>query len=107
MKPILELREFVDVIDDLIVSMLDERARIVAAIFEMKRTLKIPVYDPAREREVVRRAIASSDGMLAPSSIETIFQTIMATGRNGEEAECEADSRELSNGIESETISST
>lgn len=51
-----ELRTEIAALDDELIGVLIRRSASVAEIGEIKRRLQLPVLDPAREAEVVRRA---------------------------------------------------
>ena len=54
-----ELRVRIDELDRRIVELLNERARVVVRVGELKREHAIPIYAPHRERAVLDRAIAN------------------------------------------------
>lgn len=69
-----DLREKIDKIDDEIVALLESRVQIVKEIGELKNKLNIDVYNPQREREILKRLQSKSS--LTPHQIETIYQSI-------------------------------
>jgi chorismate mutase/prephenate dehydrogenase len=54
------LREEIAALDDALIDILARRAALAAEIGEIKQRLGLPVMDPAREAEVVRRAAAAA-----------------------------------------------
>src|SRR5690606_1022337 len=55
-----QLRDEIAAVDDELVSLLARRLALAREIGEIKTSLGIPVLDPAREAEVVRRAAADA-----------------------------------------------
>ncbi|GAB6101763.1 hypothetical protein JCM16138_09860 [Thermococcus atlanticus] len=56
MERLHELRKRIDMIDEQIIELLEERVRIAREIGEIKRELGLPIRDEKREEEVLRRA---------------------------------------------------
>jgi chorismate mutase/prephenate dehydrogenase len=54
------LREEIAALDDALIDILARRAALAAEIGKIKQRLGLPVMDPAREAEVVRRAAAAA-----------------------------------------------
>ncbi len=54
------LREQIAAVDDALVDLIARRLRLAARIGEIKEAIQLPVLDPAREAEVVRRAAAGA-----------------------------------------------
>ncbi len=54
------LREQIAAVDDALVDLIARRLRLAARIGEIKEAMQLPVLDPAREAEVVRRAAAGA-----------------------------------------------
>ncbi len=54
------LRKEIAALDDQLVDVLARRLAVAAEIGEIKQRLELPVMDPAREAEVVRRAAAGA-----------------------------------------------
>lgn len=77
-----ELRQDIDRVDEVLVRLLNERARRVCEIGELKKVLGIEVYQPDREKDVLRhvRAIAS-EGPLGPDAVARLFERIIDEAR--------------------------
>jgi chorismate mutase / prephenate dehydratase len=75
-----ELRARIDAVDERILDLLNERARIASEVGELKRAAQpqAPFHAPTREREVVARLEAMNGGPFPPSSIRPVFQEIMS-----------------------------
>ncbi|GAB4547260.1 MAG: prephenate dehydratase [Phycisphaerales bacterium] len=78
-KPTLpELRDRIDEIDRRLVELLNERARAVVTVGEVKRDDGTPIYAPHREQEVLKKVLGLSQGPLNERTIEAIWREIMS-----------------------------
>ena len=78
------LREEIDRLDEVIVRLLDRRARCAYAIGRIKRELGRPIYEPAREAAVVGRVKAINamlGGPLDEPAIVRLYERIMDEAR--------------------------
>jgi chorismate mutase/prephenate dehydratase len=73
-----DLRDRIDGIDEELVRLLNERARIAAEMGKIKEDSRTPAYNPAREREVLRHVEKLNDGPLPARSVEAIYREIMS-----------------------------
>lgn len=71
-------REKVDRVDHQIVSLLNERARLIVDIGKVKREAGIPIYAPHREQEVLRRVLAANQGPLPDRTMEAVYRELMS-----------------------------
>lgn len=94
-----ELREDIDRVDEVLVRLLNERARCVCEIGRLKKDTGMAIYQPNREKQVLDhvRAIAT-EGPLGPDAIARLFERIIDEARrlerrliHGEEHEQAAD----------------
>jgi chorismate mutase/prephenate dehydratase len=76
-----KLREQIDGIDGRILSLLCERQEIASEIGREKRRSGLPVFDPAREQEVLRRLVGDDQASLNPNAIRSIFNEIISAAR--------------------------
>ena len=76
--PITELRRNLEQLDREIVSAVNRRAEICERIGELKRDKSQKIFDPEREAEVVRLAIASNPGPLAERAVRAVFREILS-----------------------------
>jgi chorismate mutase len=77
-----ELRADIDRVDESLVRLLNERARVVCAIGHLKKVDGAAVYQPDREKRVldhVRRVAA--EGPLAPDAVVRLFERIIEEAR--------------------------
>jgi chorismate mutase/prephenate dehydratase len=84
--PLKRLRSRIDGIDGQILSLLCERQEIASEIGREKKDLRLPVFDPAREQEVLRRLTSNGQGSLSPHAIRSIFAEIISAARAVQEA---------------------
>lgn len=77
-RTLAELRTLIDAVDERLVALLEERARLVVEVGEAKRHENVPVYAPSRERAVIERAVARNRGPLGARTIEAVFREIMS-----------------------------
>jgi len=72
-----ELRERVDAVDRELVRALNERARIVQEIVAIKAEAGVPLFDPKREEEILRRVVEWNEGPIYDSSMREIYELIL------------------------------
>ena len=72
-----ECRRKIDAIDVQLRDLLNRRATIVDDVVRAKEALAMPVYEAAREEEVVRKATTGNAGPLSDQAFRHIFETIM------------------------------
>ena len=77
-----DLRNDIDRVDEVLVRMLNERARIACEIGRIKKGLGIEVYQPEREKQVLAhvRSVAA-EGPLGPDAIARLFERIIDEAR--------------------------
>ena len=96
-SPLDALREEIDKIDEVIVRLLDSRARAAYAIGRLKHELGRPVYEPQREAAViahVRKVNESLGGPLDGEMIARFYERIMDEMRRIQRIESERDAAE-------------
>ncbi len=82
MRTLDELRDDIDRVDEVIVRLLNERARVAVEIGRLKKELNVPIYQPDREKQVLAhvRGVAS-EGPLGPDAIARLFERIIDEAR--------------------------
>jgi chorismate mutase len=77
-----DLRKDIDRVDEVLVRLLNERARCVCEIGRLKKETGMAVYQHDREKQVLQhvRAIAS-EGPLGPDAIARLFERIIDEAR--------------------------
>ncbi len=74
-----EYRKKIDALDDRIVRLLNQRARVSQKIGELKARHQAGVYVSSREQEVLRRVKAASRGPMTPEALEAVYREIMSS----------------------------
>lgn len=85
------LRERISAADDEVLAAVNHRLALVAELHAHKRRSGYPVFDPAREQDVVARAIARSAGPLSDEGVRALYGLLLPlctseAARLGEEA---------------------
>ena len=77
-----ELRRDIDRVDEVLVRLLNERARCVCEIGRLKKEHGVEIYQPDREKDVLNhvRAVAS-EGPLGPDAMARLFERIIDEAR--------------------------
>ncbi len=77
-----DLRNDIDRVDEVLVRLLNERARVACEIGRIKKAQGIEVYQPEREKQVLEhvRSIAS-EGPLGAEAIARLFERIIDEAR--------------------------
>jgi chorismate mutase len=78
------LRDAIDRVDEVIVRLLNQRAKYAIEIGEIKAVLGLPIYAPEREKEVLLHVGGISDGPLDPSAVRRLFERIIDESRRVE-----------------------
>ena len=82
MSSLEDLRRDIDRVDEVIVRLLNERARVVCEIGRVKKETGEQVYQPEREKAVIEhvRGVAV-EGPLGPEAIARLFERIIDEAR--------------------------
>ena len=77
-----ELRRDIDRVDEVLVRLLNERARCACEIGQLKKAQNVEVYQPDREKQVLEhvRSIAA-EGPLDPDALVRLFERIIDEAR--------------------------
>jgi chorismate mutase / prephenate dehydratase len=78
------LRERLDIIDEQILSLLSERAKVIMQVANFKRHHNIPIYVPEREVSIIERLRRANPGPLPDETIERIYRNILEEMRKFE-----------------------
>src|SRR2546422_8391163 len=78
-----DLRDDIDRVDEVLVRLLNERARCACEIGQLKKALGLEVYQPEREKQVIEhvRKVAT-EGPLGPEAIARLFERIIDEARS-------------------------
>ena len=77
-----ELRRQIDTVDRRLVELLNERARLVEEVGKIKKRLRMDVYTPEREKEILELAAAANDGPFTSGAILRLFERILDESRS-------------------------
>ena len=72
------LRKQIDALDEKIVELLNERARVVVDIGKFKQANKYPVYAPEREKAVLEKVRKLNRGPLSDRCLEAVYRELMS-----------------------------
>jgi chorismate mutase len=89
-----QLREEIDKIDEVIVRLLDSRARCAYAVGRLKHELGRPIYEPAREAAVIAHVRKVNDALGGPldgDAVARLYERIMDEARRIQRIEAERD----------------
>jgi chorismate mutase / prephenate dehydratase len=73
-----ELRQAIDALDDELLRLLNERARMVQEVGRIKAQLKQPFYVPERERQILERLQAANSGPFPTEALRPVFSEIIS-----------------------------
>jgi len=79
-KKLEELRSQINKIDDKILNLLNERAKLVIDIGNIKKNKNLEVYQPEREDAIIKRVVNNSE-ILPKDSIEAIWKEIFSASK--------------------------
>jgi chorismate mutase len=77
-------RKRMDEIDKKLVELLNERCTCALEIGHLKQEANIPLYQPAREKEVLFNAETNNQGPLSNPAIRRLFERIIDEARSAE-----------------------
>ncbi|OGF73834.1 hypothetical protein A3J56_00435 [Candidatus Giovannonibacteria bacterium RIFCSPHIGHO2_02_FULL_46_20] len=85
MKNLAALRKQLDVIDRKLIALVGQRLKIVREIGALKKTLNLPVYQPRREKEILKNVVfrAKHAGM-EPRVAIRLFQLLFHASRKAQ-----------------------
>jgi chorismate mutase/prephenate dehydratase len=76
------LRRRIDRVDDRLLALLNERARLVLEVAAQKQRTNTAVYAPARERNVLARIARANRGPLTTPQVRGLFREIISASRS-------------------------
>ncbi len=83
-RELTRLRDAIDHIDEVLVRLLNQRAKYAIEIGQIKGVMKLPIYSPEREKEVLANAERWSEGPLTPPAVRRLFERIIDESRRVE-----------------------
>jgi len=78
------LRQRIDAIDRRLLRLLAARAALAIRVGRMKRARGLPIFDPRREANILRRVARENSGPLSRAAIQRIFRAILRESRKVE-----------------------
>lgn len=77
-----DLRKDIDRVDEVLVRLLNERARCACEIGRIKKAENVEIYQPEREKQVLDHVKSiAAEGPLEPDAIARLFERIMDEAR--------------------------
>ncbi len=76
-----EVRKRINLLDDVLLRIFNERARLALEIGHMKKGLGLPVFDPAREKMIFARMKEDNPGPLDDGAIVRLFERVVDESR--------------------------
>ena len=82
MRTLDELRDDIDRVDEVLVRLLNERARVACEIGRAKKEQSVEVYQPEREKQVLAHVRSvGAEGPLGADAIARLFERIIDEAR--------------------------
>lgn len=78
---IADLRKRIDLLDDVLLRIFNERARLALEIGHCKKDLGLPVFDPSREKKIFMRMKSDNPGPLDDGAIVRLFERVIDESR--------------------------
>jgi len=78
---ITELRKRIDLLDDVLLRIFNERARLALEIGFAKKKLNLAVFDPTREKRIFARMKEDNPGPLDDEAIVRMFERVVDESR--------------------------
>lgn len=78
-KKLKSLRQKIDKIDDSMLELLNQRAKLVIEIGKVKKDSNHAIYAPEREREIYDRLLNNNSGPFPNHAVKNVFREIMST----------------------------
>src|SRR5437868_11814222 len=73
-----DLRRRIDALDEKIVALLNDRARVVVDIGKIKQQSNEPIYAPDREKAVIEKLRSLNHGPLPDRCLEAVYRELMS-----------------------------
>lgn len=80
-----DLRQRIDSIDDELLRLFNERAKLAVEIGKRKKTLGLPIHVPRREEEILIRVQRENPGPLPPTAIARLYERLIEESKRLEE----------------------
>lgn len=83
-KKLEKKRKQIDLTDQKLLALLNQRLHIALEIGKIKKEMGEKIYNPGREKEVLKRLIIKNKGPLKEKDLEKIFRTIIKVCRRSQ-----------------------
>lgn len=83
-RELVRLREAIDHVDEVLVRLLNQRARYAVEVGQIKSVMQAAVYSPDREKQVLANVEAWSEGPLDGAAVRRLFERIIDESRRVE-----------------------
>ena len=77
-------RKKIDEIDQKLLSLINHRLHIVSEIGKLKKGMGKKIYDPSREKEILKNLNLNNEGPLKERDLKKIFTTIIEVCRRSQ-----------------------
>ena len=75
------LRQNIDSVDEVLVKLLNQRAKWALEIGRVKKAAGLPIYQPDREARVVAHVVGANRGPLEAPAIQRLFERVIDESR--------------------------
>ncbi len=90
-----EIRKRIDLLDDVLLRIFNERARLALEIGHHKKLAGLAVYDPAREKRIFARMKEDNPGPLDDGAIVRLFERVIDESRRLERIMTQAEEQDI------------
>ena len=87
-------RKKIDLIDEELVRLLNERSKCAIELGRIKREMGLPIYSPDRETEVIGHVTSTNKGPLDADAVRRLFERIIDESRRIERITSELEAEE-------------
>jgi chorismate mutase len=75
-------RKEIDIIDEQLLELLNERSKCAIELGRIKRELGLSIYSPEREKQVIEHVISINSGPLDAEAVRRLFERIIDESRS-------------------------
>ena len=87
------LRDYIDAIDRQLLLLMNERAQYANVIGYIKQQLRLPIYVPHREQDVIENVLGANEGPLSSEAVRRLFERLIDETRSLERQTYQEDPR--------------
>ena len=77
-EPLEALRKKIDAIDHQLVDLINQRAKLVVEVGNLKRGTNVPIYAPHREAAVLKKIQSFNEGPIHDRTLEAVYRELMS-----------------------------